>query len=155
MLKIEVIAVGTRPPGWITEGIDEYASRITRDCRFNVTEVATASRRNDSKKVNQKDEAQAIIGKLQRGARAIALDLGGKIWSTEQLAKKLEDWSQVTSHLQFVVGGPDGLSQEVLDRVDERWSLSHLTFPHFLVRVLIAEQVYRALMLNANHPYHK
>ncbi len=155
MLNLEVIAVGTRPPAWVSAGIEEYGSRLTRDARFKVTEVSTSSRRNTAKQVNQKEEAESILGKLHRNARTIALDPGGKIWSTEELAKKISSWSQMTNHFQFVVGGPDGLSGDVLARCDERWSLSHLTFPHFLVRVILAEQLYRAMMLNANHPYHK
>jgi len=92
---------------------------------------------------------------IDRNARVIALDVSGRNWSTEQLASKFVNWSQMTNHFQFLVGGPDGLAKTCLDRADETWSLSKLIFPHFLVRVLLAEQVYRVLMLNANHPYHK
>ena len=88
-------------------------------------------------------------------ARVIVLDRSGKDWSTEQFAGKLQDWSQLTNHFQFLVGGPDGLATECLERADEVWSLSKLTYPHFLVRVMLAEQIYRALMVNAGHPYHK
>ena len=105
--------------------------------------------------IHQEEEAKLIGSHFNSGARVIAMDSRGKSWSTGQLARKGEVWSQQTNHFQFVIGGPDGLSDVIINRADEIWSLSNLTFPHFLVRVLLAEQIYRALMLNANHPYHK
>jgi 23S rRNA (pseudouridine1915-N3)-methyltransferase len=129
---------------------------MKRDCRFQLLEVKTSDRkRKQSVATHQEDEARLIGSHLSSGARVIAMDSRGKIWSTEQLASKVEAWSQQTNHFQFVIGGPDGLSDVIINRADEIWSLSNLTFPHFLVRVLLAEQIYRALMLNANHPYHK
>ena len=156
MLKIDLIAGGTRPPAWVLEGIEQYSSRMKRDCRFQILEIKTSDRKNkQSITAHQEDEAKLIGNHLDTGARVIAMDSRGKLWSTEQLAGKVQAWSQQTNHFQFVIGGPDGLADTVLKRVDEIWSLSNLTFPHFLVRVLLAEQIYRALMLNANHPYHK
>ncbi len=156
MLRVEVIAVGTKPPSWVQEGIEQYVSRMRRECHFDFREVKTSDRnRKQPVTAHQENEASLILEALQPSARVIALDARGKGWSTEQLASKIGDWSQVTSHLQFIIGGPDGLANRVLQRADETWSLSALTFPHFLVRVLLSEQIYRALMLNANHPYHK
>jgi len=129
---------------------------MKRDCHFQILEIKTSDRKKkQSVATYQEDEAQLIGSHLGSGARVIAMDSRGKIWSTEQLAGKVEAWSQQTNHFQFVIGGPDGLADVILNRADEIWSLSNLTFPHFLVRVLLAEQIYRALMLNANHPYHK
>jgi 23S rRNA (pseudouridine1915-N3)-methyltransferase len=129
---------------------------MKRDCRFEILEIKTSDRKKKQPvAIHREDEAKLIGSHLNSGARVIAMDSNGKIWSTEQLAEKVEAWSQQTNHLQFVIGGPDGLADVILNRADEIWSLSHLTFPHFLVRVLLAEQVYRALMLNANHPYHR
>jgi 23S rRNA (pseudouridine1915-N3)-methyltransferase len=129
---------------------------MKRDCRFQILEIKTSDRKKkQSVATYQEDEAQLIGSHLSSGARVIAMDSRGKIWSTEQLAGKVEAWSQQTNHFQFVIGGPDGLADVILNRADEIWSLSNLTFPHFLVRVLLAEQIYRALMLNANHPYHR
>ena len=154
MLKVEVIAVGTRQPAWVQEGIDQYVSRMRRECRFEIREIKTSHRnRKMSTTAHQDAEALLILNALQSSARVVALDSRGGVWSTGQLASKIKDWSQETSHLQFIIGGPDGLATSVLSRADEVWSLSALTFPHFLVRVLVSEQVYRALMLNANHPY--
>lgn len=88
-------------------------------------------------------------------AHTIALDMSGDHWSTETLAARLASWSHGTSHCQFVAGGPDGLDRSIVAEADDVFALSHLTFPHSLVRVLLAEQIYRALMINAGHPYHK
>ena len=156
MLKIDLVAVGTRPPLWVLQAIEQYSSRMKRDCRFEILEIKTSDRKKKQPvAIHQKDEAKLIGSHLNSGARVIAMDSRGKIWSTGQLARKVEAWSQQTNHLQFVIGGPDGLADVILNKADEIWSLSNLTFPHFLVRVLLAEQVYRALMLNANHPYHR
>ena len=155
MLKIELIAVGTKPPAWVVEGIDQYVSRLKRECSFTITEIKTAERKKQSVNSLKSDEGRKILDAIAASARVIAMDRSGKNWSTEELAGKLESWSQQTNHFVFLIGGPDGLVDECLARADEKWSLSNLTFPHFLVRVMLAEQIYRALMVNAGHPYHK
>ena len=156
LLKIELIAVGTEPPAWVLDGIDQYTARMKRDCRFSITEIRSADRKKPQSIEGFKaEEGRAILDAVSDSARVIALDRGGKNWSTEQLAGKLQDWSQQTHHFQFLIGGPDGLSGDCLARTNETWALSNLTFPHFLVRVLLAEQIYRALMVNAGHPYHR
>jgi len=140
----------------VVQGIEQYSLRMKRDCRFQILEIKTSDRKKkQSVAIHQEEEAKLIGSHFNAGARVIAMDSRGKIWSTEQLAGKVGAWSQQTNHFQFVIGGPDGLSDVIINRADEIWSLSNLTFPHFLVRVLLAEQIYRALMLNANHPYHK
>ncbi len=140
----------------MVQGIEQYSLRMKRDCRFQILEIKTSDRKKkQSVAIHQEEEAKLIGSHFNAGARVIAMDSRGKIWSTEQLAGKVGAWSQQTNHFQFVIGGPDGLSDVIINRADEIWSLSNLTFPHFLVRVLLAEQIYRALMLNANHPYHK
>ena len=156
MLKIELVAVGTKPPAWVLDGIQQYTSRLTRECRFSITEIRTSDRKKP-KSVNslKNEEGKALLAAVSDSARVIVLDRAGKDWSTEKFAGKLQDWSQLTNHFQFLVGGPDGLATECLERADEVWSLSKLTYPHFLVRVMLAEQIYRALMVNAGHPYHK
>ena len=156
MLKIELIAVGTKPPGWVQSGIDHYASRMKRECGFSITEIKTADRSRTNSVENYKaEEGRHLMSAVAPAARVIALDRGGKNWSTEELAGKLQDWSRETNHFQFLVGGPDRLAPECLGAASDKWSLSNLTFPHFLVRVILAEQLYRALMVNAGHPYHK
>ena len=155
MLKIELIAVGTNPPGWVVEGIEHYASRLRGECHFLMTEVKTAPRRKKPLNSLKNDEGKAVLAAISSAARVIALDKEGKNWSTEQFAGKLEVWSQQTNHFQFLIGGPDGLASACLKKASEIWSLSKLTFPHLMVRVLLAEQIYRALMVNVGHPYHK
>jgi 23S rRNA (pseudouridine1915-N3)-methyltransferase len=156
VLKIDLVAVGARPPPWVVQGVEQYSSRMKRDCRFEILEIKTSDRnKKQPVALHQENEAKLIGNHINSGARVIALDSRGKIWSTGQFAGKLEAWSQQTNHFQFVIGGPDGLADVILNRADEIWALSNLTFPHFLVRVLLAEQIYRALMLNANHPYHR
>ena len=156
MLKVELLAVGTRPPGWVEEGIAQYQDRMKRECHFSIKEVKTADRKRPQSIVQYNDEeADRISALITKGAKVIAMDRTGENWRTEQLATKIQDWSQSTNHFQFLIGGPDGLARRVVDRADATWSLSNLTFPHFLVRVLLSEQIYRALMVNANHPYHK
>jgi 23S rRNA (pseudouridine1915-N3)-methyltransferase len=156
VLKVELIAVGTRPPTWITQGVEDYVSRMKRQCRFTVREIKTADRRKpQSVSVYKEEEGRGILSVLGKDSRVIAMDPGGQQWSTEQLALKIADWSQMTSHFQFLIGGPDGLSDVCRDKAHETWSLSRLTFPHFLVRLLLSEQIYRALSINSNHPYHR
>ena len=156
MLRIDLVAVGTRAPDWVAAGVDEYATRMRGHCRFSVTEVKTANRNKPRSTAQYQDEeAASLLAATDTSARIIAMDLTGKPWSTEKLAENLDNWSRDTNHYQFLIGGPDGLSEKCLAAASDRFSLSNLTFPHFLVRVLLAEQIYRALMINANHPYHK
>ena len=155
LLKIELIAVGTKPPAWIIGGIEQYADRLKRQCSFIITEIKSAERRKKHVESLREEEGKAILSALSSSAVVVAMDRLGKNWSTEEFAGKLQVWSQKTNHFQFLVGGPDGLTNACLERAQESWSLSALTFPHFLVRVLFAEQVYRALMVNEGHPYHK
>ncbi len=96
-----------------------------------------------------------MLALIKPDARVIALDSRGVNWSTEVLASNVQKWTRTTSHLQLLVGGPDGLSDECVARADDLWSLSKLTFPHFVVRVLLAEQIYRAWAVINHHPYHK
>lgn len=102
-----------------------------------------------------KTEGEALLGAVPAGAMAIALDQTGKQWSTEELAAKMEDWMQQGRDVAFLIGGPDGLSDACLDSVDLRWSLGRGTFPHAMVRVMLAEQLYRAWSVTQNHPYHR
>ena len=148
--------MGLKAPPWIQQGVDQYVSRMKRECRFSVVEIRGANRNKPapvSLYINQ--EGQKIKESVSSGARVIAMDRRGKNWNTEQFARKIQNWSQMTNHFQFLIGGPDGLADDCIDQADEVFALSELTFPHFLVRVMLAEQIYRALMLNANHPYHK
>ncbi len=155
-LKIELLAAGTKPPQWISAGVVEYQKRMPRECALTIREIAIARRvKNDSMASFQKREEERICQQLVDGARVIALDSSGVLWDTATLCEKLKGWMMDYSKIQLIIGGPDGLSANCLARADETWSLSRLTFPHFLVRVLVAEQLYRAWSMLNNHPYHR
>ena len=155
-MKIELLVAGTRPPVWIKDGVAEYQKRMPRECALEITEIAVAKRvKNDSIDRFKLEEEKSFRQKFAQGTRKVALNSGGKIWSTEELSMRLENWKNNFRHVQMLIGGPDGLAKGCLDEADEVWSLSNLTFPHFLVRVLVAEQLYRAWSVLNNHPYHK
>lgn len=155
-MRISVIAVGTRMPAWVSEGIAEYTKRLPRELKLVWSEIPLARRGKESSA--QKlcaAEGEQILKAISPGEQVIALDVAGKRVSTVQLAEQLEIWKMSGDSCSFLVGGPDGLSPACLARADQCWSLSDLTLPHPLVRVLIAEQLYRAWTITVNHPYHR
>jgi len=155
-MNIHLLAVGNRMPAWVKAGYEEYAQRMPPHCRLILKEIAPEKR---GKNVNtgdiQQREADKIMQALPAGCRIVALDGRGKIWSTETLAERLKDWMMQGPDVALIIGGPDGLTQALIKRVDEHWSLSNLTFPHPMVRVIVAEQLYRAYTITENHPYHR
>lgn len=155
-MRVTVIAVGTRMPGWITQGVEEYHKRLPRELNLAWREIPLARRVGDAgvEELCAREGAQ-ILKVLPAGDRVIALDVGGRRLSTEALAGELRSWLMSGENYSFLVGGPDGLSRACIDRADERWSLSDLTLPHPLVRVVLAEQLYRAWTIVARHPYHR
>ena len=155
-MKVELLAAGTRPPDWISECFLEFQKRLPRESELILRQWPTAKRRKqDSVARLQKEEEDNLLKHGQPSAFVVALDLRGKMWSPEALALKMKDWYQRQKLVQIVIGGPYGLSSNCLDRADLIWSLSELTFPHYLVRVLVAEQLYRGWSYLNNHPYHK
>lgn len=155
-MRISIIAVGTKMPAWVTEGVEEYSKRLPREWQVQWIELALARRGRDTSPEKLRDaEGTQILKALPAGDRVVALDVRGKRLSTEQLARQLSQWQMSAQNYSIVIGGPDGLSSEVRERADMRWSLSDLTLPHPLVRVLLAEQLYRAWTITVNHPYHR
>ncbi len=143
-------------PGWVSDAWQEYARRMPRELPLELHEVALAKRgRNPDIDRLRRDEGRALLEAVSPGYRVIALDGRGNTWSTEQLAARLETWMGEGRHCGFLVGGPDGLDPECLAQASERWSLGPLTLPHPLVRVVLAEQLYRAWTITRNHPYHR
>lgn len=138
------------------EGFNEYRQRLPRDWQLNLSEIPLARRRKGEPvhKLKSK-EGDRMLAAVRPRSRLVSLDMAGSSWSTETLAEKLLHWQLEYGQIQLLVGGPDGLSDECLERADECWSLSRLTFPHFIVRILVAEQIYRAWSILNNHPYHK
>lgn len=154
-MRVRVIAVGERMPGWVDTAFDDYAKRLRGSMPLTLHELATARRSDGDATRAVADEGRRILTQLQPRDHAVALDERGSQMSTDELARWLETRRASGQDLAFVVGGPDGLAPEVLARCAQRWSLSKLTLPHGLVRVLLAETLYRAASVLAGHPYHR
>lgn len=161
-MKIVLAAVGTRMPGWVDEAFDGYAKRLPPACRLVLREVPTAYRGGAAGRkgaagsgASIRREGEGLLRAVPSGARIVALDERGAAWSTADLAGRLEAWMADGRDTALLAGGPDGLSPECRDRADLTWSLSRLTFPHALVRVIVAEQLWRAWSLLHRHPYHR
>ncbi|WP_251358330.1 23S rRNA (pseudouridine(1915)-N(3))-methyltransferase RlmH [Kangiella sp. TOML190] len=155
-MQLRLITVGQKMPAWVEAGYHEYAKRFPRDFKLELVEVTAAkrSKNSDLEKIKQQ-EGKAILDKISSSDWVVALDVLGKSWSTPDLAKQIEHWQQHHPSIVLLVGGPEGLSSECLQRANQKWSLSALTFPHPLVRVVIAESLYRAWSVTVNHPYHR
>ncbi|MEC9358853.1 MAG: 23S rRNA (pseudouridine(1915)-N(3))-methyltransferase RlmH [Pseudomonadota bacterium] len=155
-MRIRLIAVGTRMPAWVETAYADYAGRLPRELRLELMEipVATRGKNPDIARLKQQ-EGERMLKLVSERDRVIALDERGQGWSSEELAQRLARWQQDGLDVDLLVGGPDGLADGCLQRAESRWSLSPLTLPHALVRVLLAEQLYRAWSLLANHPYHR
>lgn len=155
-MQIHLLAVGTRMPGWVIDGYEEYAKRLPRGCELVLKEIAPGKRGKnvDIARVTE-DEGDRMLAALPRDAHVVALDAAGKEWSTPELAESLARWLESGRDVALLVGGPDGLSSACLKRANQRWSLSKLTFPHPVVRIILAEQIYRAWSILQHHPYHR
>jgi 23S rRNA (pseudouridine1915-N3)-methyltransferase len=155
-MQIHLIAVGTRMPVWVTQGYEEYARRLPRECALRLVEVPL-SRRSRAQAPAQavEEEGRRMLASVPERARVVALEVGGRAWDTPALAERLREWLQSGRDTALLVGGPDGLSDGCLRCAELRWSLSALTLPHALVRVVLAEQLYRAWTIINGHPYHR
>ena len=155
-MHMRLVAVGDRQPGWVDAAFSDYAGRLPRNWKFELRALATSRRRKQGDAQSAKrEESERILNELRPGERAIMLDERGKQLSSVGLAQKIHEWQSDGRDLVFVIGGPDGIDESCLARADFRWSLSKLTLPHGLARVLFAEQLYRANSLNDGHPYHR
>lgn len=155
-MRISVIAVGTKMPAWVAAGVSEYTKRFPRELQLQWREITLSHRGKDANTQQLcVTEGEKILKAIPAGDRVIALDVEGKRVSTQYLAQQLRDWQMSGDNYSLLIGGPDGLSGACLERANLRWSLSDLTLPHPLVRVLLAEQLYRAWTITVNHPYHR
>ena len=155
-MRARLIAVGERMPAWVAEGFGEYRKRLAHDLPLELIELKPGMRgkgRDDARAMS--DEGAAILAAFPRDTHVVALDWRGKTWSSEELASQLAAWRMSGRDLAFLIGGPDGHAADVLARADQHWSLGPLTLPHMLVRLVLAEQLYRATTLLAGHPYHR
>lgn len=155
-MRIRIIAVGTKMPAWVEQGYAEYAKRMPRDCAVELVELPLAQRgKNTDIARAMEKEGEDMLAAIGKGEQVIALDVKGKPWSTEQLAEQMADWRMSGNNYCLLIGGPDGLAPQCLAQAQVRWSLSALTLPHPLVRIVVIEQLYRACSILQNHPYHK
>ncbi|MDH3589849.1 MAG: 23S rRNA (pseudouridine(1915)-N(3))-methyltransferase RlmH [Gammaproteobacteria bacterium] len=155
-MRLRVIAAGTRMPQWVSQGWQQYAGRMPANCSLELLEIPLTHRGrgvSDQKAIQQ--EGERMLAALRPDHRVIAMDVAGHSRSTEDLADELSRWRQDGRDVDFLIGGPDGFAPLVIDRAEQRWSLSPLTFPHGLTRVLVAEQLYRAWTILQGHPYHR
>jgi 23S rRNA (pseudouridine1915-N3)-methyltransferase len=155
-MRATLIAVGEKMPSWVTEGYNEYVKRLAHELPLRLVEIVSRLRgqRHDLARVIA-DEGALMLAAIPKGAQIVALDGRGKTFSSEQLGEQLARWRMGGRDLAFLVGGPEGLAPAVLERADQTWSLGPATLPHPLVRIVVAEQLYRAASLLANHPYHR
>ncbi len=155
-MKIHLIAIGDKMPRWVQDGYGEYAGRMPPECRLQLVEISARHRGKNADIARiTRDEGRTMLDAIPRDSRVIALEVKGRAWSTEDLARQLENWMASGQDVSLLVGGPEGLSTECRERADQQWSLSPLTLPHPLVRVVVAEQLYRAWSILRNHPYHR
>lgn len=140
-------------PAWVLQACAAYTQRMPKRWQFTVREFAQAQGSNVD--IIKAKEADSLLRALPEKSHVVVLDNAGKAWTTEQLAQQLSDWQSLGKNVVLVVGGADGLHSSIKERANQQWSLSPLTFPHPLVRVILAEQLYRAQSLLDNHPYHR
>ncbi|RUO44822.1 23S rRNA (pseudouridine(1915)-N(3))-methyltransferase RlmH [Idiomarina aquatica] len=155
-MQIQLLAVGNKMPAWVTEGYKEYERRFPNECSLSLQEITPQKRgkKADTKRLTD-IEGEALLNAVPRGNRIVTLEVKGKAWTTQHLAQQLQAWQMDGRDVSLLIGGPEGLSDACLQAADQRWSLSALTLPHPLVRVIVAESLYRAWSLNTNHPYHR
>ncbi len=155
-MKLNLLAVGNKMPGWVNEGYQEYAKRLPRECQLSLQEITPAKRgKSGSAAQWMEEEGERILAAIPTNHHVVSLEVTGKSWHTEQLAEQMAHWLADGRDVSLMVGGPDGLSQKCRQRADQKWSLSALTLPHPIVRIVLAEQLYRAWTVLQNHPYHR
>ena len=155
-MKLWILAVGNKMPGWVNEAFAEYAKRMPREARIELLEIKP-EKRAGGKTVEQMQasEMERILAALPAGATPVMLDERGQEMSTLELSGDMKIWLQDGCDVAFVIGGADGLHPNLRQRASRLWSLSRLTLPHGMVRVLLAEQLYRAMTVIQGHPYHR
>ena len=156
MIEIKIITVGKRAPGWIQDACTEYLKRLGHQLKVILHEIQAPRRsRNDAISNIMEKESVLIKKNIPAGYYVIALDEKGQSFTTQNLSSRLDDWQLTGKKICFIIGGPDGLDQSIRKISDEIWSLSMLTLPHMMVRVVLLEQIYRAWCILKDHPYHR
>lgn len=153
---IHFIVVGQKMPKWVTDGYQEYAKRLPKACQIKLVELPMAVRtKNANAEQFKAEEAKKILAAIPKGSKLIVLDEHGHQPTTLKLSEKLDEWLSSGQDIALIVGGPDGLDASLIQQAKWKWSLSSLTLPHPMVRILVAEQIYRAWSVLQNHPYHR
>jgi len=155
-MRIVLLAVGEKPPAWVKSGFSEYARRLPRPFSLDLVEIALGTRgkgRDPARAIVE--EGERVLAALPRDAHLVALDQPGKPWDSMALSRQLTAWREAGRDLALAIGGPDGHAPAVLARAQQQWSLGPLTLPHMLVRLIVAEQIYRAWTILQGHPYHR
>ena len=155
-MKIQLIAVGTKMPDWVEKGYQEYARRFPKEMQLELLEINAGKRgKNADIKRILHIEGEKTLAAIPKGNRIVTLEVTGKALDTHQLAKDMEKWQLDGRDVSLLIGGPEGLAPECIAASEQKWSLSNLTLPHPLVRIIVAESLYRGWSLNNNHPYHR
>ncbi len=155
-MRITLYAVGNKMPAWVSQGFNEYCRRFPRDMSFHLVEIPPGKRGKNADIVRiLEKEGEQMLAAIPKGNRIVTLEVEGKPWTTPQLAKQLEKWQLDSRDVALLVGGPEGLAPACIQASEQKWSLSALTLPHPLVRIFLAESLYRAWSINNNHPYHR
>jgi 23S rRNA (pseudouridine1915-N3)-methyltransferase len=154
-MKIQLIAVGTKMPDWVEKGYQEYARRFPKEMQLELLEINAGKRgKNADIKRILKKEGELTLAAIPKGNKIVTLEVTGS-WTTEKLADEMSKWQLDARNISLLIGGPEGLAPECIEKSEQRWSLSALTLPHPLVRIIVAESLYRAFTLTINHPYHR
>lgn len=155
-MRIRLLTITHKAPSWIQEGYEEYAKRLPPSCALELVEIPAEKRtaNADLKRIAER-EGEKMLSLIKPNHRVIALDVKGHLWTTEQLSVNLAGWQQDGRHIDLLVGGPEGLAPQCVAKAETRWSLSPLTFPHIIVKLIVAEQIYRAWSILQQHPYHR
>jgi 23S rRNA (pseudouridine1915-N3)-methyltransferase len=155
-MQLVILAVGQKMPSWVENGFGEYAKRMPPECKITLKEIRAADRTGGKPAaIVMLLERERIEAAIPKGARIVVLDERGKDLTTLELSQKLTQWQQDGRDVAFVIGGADGLDTEFKAKADDLIRISSLTLPHGMVRVLLAEQLYRAWTITQNHPYHR
>jgi 23S rRNA (pseudouridine1915-N3)-methyltransferase len=155
-MKIRLLVIGTRPEDWVSDAVKLYLTRMPAHLKPEIVEIPLSLRSSGGNPdIAKAKEGQRILHRLKPQDFVVTLDERGRGWSSVDLARELEGWQNHHPAVVFVIGGPEGLSNEVSERANQSWALSPLTFPHGLARVIVVEQLYRAWTILQGHPYHK
>jgi len=155
-VRISILAVGQRLPAWVNDGFKVYHQRFPQHIKIELIEIPAVQRTSGiTAEKAMAQESERMLKHVQPGQYVIALDEHGKQWTSRELAAGMEEWQQLHPQVAILIGGADGLGSECKARADKTWSLSRLTLPHGMVRVMLAEQLYRGWTLIQGHPYHR